>query len=295
MDVSVVIPTCDRPAALRRAVASTLAQSHPPLEVIVVDDGERPASVAPHPLVRVLRTTSPRGDAGAARNAGSASARGEFVAFLDDDDVWHPTKLAQQLAVVGGAGATCCGFDVVDDSGRLLERHVPQSDDLCRDLLLRPILQPSALLVRRATLAASGGFPERWPRVEDWVLFLRLADRAPIVLQPEILVTRAPSAATAAQALAAHARLYAAEIAPRVRAGDRARVEAHHRLIAGVLLAQMGRRRAAARLLWRSGARWQVLRLATGERGWAALRRLGRGRPSGGRPRHALRGPRLGG
>jgi glycosyltransferase involved in cell wall biosynthesis len=280
MSVSVVIPTRDRPAALRRAVASALAQSHRPLEVIVVDDGERPASLFADPLVRVIRVAPPRGDPGAARNVGVAGARGEFVAFLDDDDAWHPAKLARQLAVVADAGATSCGFEVRDERGRLIERHVPRSDDLRHDLLMRPMLQPSALLVRRAALDRAGGFPEQWGRAEDWALFLRLADVATIVLQPEVLVTRARSPMAADEALAGIARVYAVEIAPRVRPAERAAVVAHHRLVAGVLLARMRRRRAAARLLWRSSARWQILRLLTGERCWAALRRVGRDGPS---------------
>lgn len=97
--VSVVIPTHDRPETIDRAVASVLAQTHPAVEVIVVDDGWRtPARVATKDeRVRVVRQDPARGVA-CARNLGVAQTRGAFVAFLDDDDTFHPHKLATQLA-----------------------------------------------------------------------------------------------------------------------------------------------------------------------------------------------------
>jgi len=99
--VSVVIPTRDRPAGLARAVHSALEQTLRPLEVIVVIDGECRGQLPEHHRVRVARRAATGGDAGAARNQGATMARGELIAFLDDDDVWYPEKLARQLAVLG--------------------------------------------------------------------------------------------------------------------------------------------------------------------------------------------------
>src|SRR4051794_3960548 len=99
--VSVVIPTRDRPAQLTAAVASALEQRGVDVEVVVVDDGSRGtareviAGLAGGP-VRILRHEAPRG-VSAARNAGIAAAAAPWIALLDDDDLWAPSKLAMQL------------------------------------------------------------------------------------------------------------------------------------------------------------------------------------------------------
>lgn len=94
--VSVVIPTCDRIDLLSRAVVSVIMQTFADFEIIVVDDGTRqrvPEGYYDDERISVVRSPSPKGP-GAARNLGIDAARGEFVAFLDDDDHWLPEKLA---------------------------------------------------------------------------------------------------------------------------------------------------------------------------------------------------------
>jgi glycosyltransferase involved in cell wall biosynthesis len=102
--VSVVIPAFDAARYVREAIRSVLAQTHAPLEVIVVDDGssDTTASVATRfaSPVRVVRRA--HGGIGAARNTGIAEARGEFIALLDADDLWEHDKLARQLEVFAG-------------------------------------------------------------------------------------------------------------------------------------------------------------------------------------------------
>src|SRR5918994_1592279 len=94
MKVSVVIPTHDRRVWLYLTLRSVLRQHHHDLEAIVVDDGSTDgtaqmlAEIA-DPRVRVMRHASPRG-VGASRNHGAAGAKGEWIAFVDDDDVWAP-------------------------------------------------------------------------------------------------------------------------------------------------------------------------------------------------------------
>ncbi len=276
--VSVVISTRDRPTRLPRALRSALEQTLQPHEVIVVDDGELGGGVLDDPRVRVVRSDrKPVNRASAARNQGVASAQCELIAFLDDDDAWHPDKLARQLAVLGPADATFCGYELVDDDGEVLGRHEPVTSNLHDELLLRPLIHTSGLLVRRGALLRAGGFDEDLDRTEDWLLALRLAEQGQVVVQPEVLVSRTPSTLGAAHHLHAVVQLYEREIEPRLSPRNRAGVAAYHRLNQGVLLAQMGRRREAVSLLWRSSARWQVLRLLTGERAWAQLRRLVRG------------------
>ena len=98
--VSVVIPTRDRWPLLATTLASALGQDGVALEVVVVDDGSATAApVVPpfdDPRVRIARNDRSLGVAGA-RNRGIEAARGEWIAFLDDDDVWAPAKLRRQL------------------------------------------------------------------------------------------------------------------------------------------------------------------------------------------------------
>ena len=101
--VSVVIPTRNRPQLVKRAVNSVRAQTLQELEIIVVIDGEDRATLKTlaaiaEPRLQIVRLPESKGG-GAARNVGIAHARGEWIAFLDDDDEWFPTKLEQQLAV----------------------------------------------------------------------------------------------------------------------------------------------------------------------------------------------------
>jgi glycosyltransferase involved in cell wall biosynthesis len=107
--ISVVIPTYDRRALLMEAVESVRAQTFAGWELLVADDGSTDGSAdaveALHdPRIRVLRLPH-AGQAAAARNAGVRAARGEWVAFLDSDDVWAPHKLAVQLDLTRAAGA----------------------------------------------------------------------------------------------------------------------------------------------------------------------------------------------
>jgi glycosyltransferase involved in cell wall biosynthesis len=109
LDVSVVIPTCDRPELATRAVRSALAQTHRDLEVIVVVDGpdeatEKALAEVGDPRLRVV-VLPVRGRAPNARNAGARGARGRWVALLDDDDEWLPGKLAVQLSLAAASTA----------------------------------------------------------------------------------------------------------------------------------------------------------------------------------------------
>jgi glycosyltransferase involved in cell wall biosynthesis len=117
--VSVILPTCDRPQLLPRAVASVLAQTERDFELLLIDNnrGEPPLAATPaaaawlaDPRVRILRPDMMR-NAAVARNAGLAVARGEWITYLDDDDAYRPEKLARQLACARTAAAplVLCG------------------------------------------------------------------------------------------------------------------------------------------------------------------------------------------
>lgn len=106
---SVIVPTFNRPALLREAVDSVLAQTEPDLECIVVDDGGSDSLELPDDTrIRHVRHDENLGK-GAALNTGLGTARGTFVAFLDDDDLYVPDRLAIARAAHNGADVVVCG------------------------------------------------------------------------------------------------------------------------------------------------------------------------------------------
>jgi glycosyltransferase involved in cell wall biosynthesis len=284
--VSVIVPTRDRAALVPGAVRSALRQEGAEVEVCVVDDGSReplclPDDLAGDSRVHVVRLEDPRG-AAAARNAGLAATSGALVAFLDDDDEWLPGKLARQIASMpAGAAAIACGFDLWDGM-RLVAGVLPPAGLNDGALLAHPCIWPSTVVARRAAVEAVGGFDESLARVEDWDLWLRLADRGELAAVPEVLVDRRWAALPLAVAVAARAT-----IAPRLEArlgqlpAARANPLRARRLADdGVLLARLGRRRAALAALrdaHRADPRSRpvalaLARLVTGERTWALAR-----------------------
>jgi glycosyltransferase involved in cell wall biosynthesis len=189
-----VIPTRERWAFARRAVASVLAQTGVDFEVVVVDDGSRePCALADglaDPRVRVLTQPVSLGVA-AARNAAIAQARGEWVAFLDDDDLWAPNKLARQLEVAGESDAdwVWTGQLLVDKALKPLKLWAaPSPEGIERALLdTNGIGGPSSMMVRRAALERIGGFDEELAVLADWDMWLRLAEHGVPAACPEPL------------------------------------------------------------------------------------------------------------
>jgi glycosyltransferase involved in cell wall biosynthesis len=185
--VSVIVPTLGRPL-LALALRSALNQRGVDLEVLVVDDGSggRPRPILERigdPRVRMLGHDRRRG-IGAARNTGVAEAGGAWVAFLDDDDLWAPEKLAHQLdrAQAEGRDWVYTGAVGVDDRHRVLHVERPiLPEEVVRQLPRRNVVPAGAsnVTVRAAALAAAGPFDTRLHGTEDWDLFIRLARRGP--------------------------------------------------------------------------------------------------------------------
>lgn len=196
--VTVVIPTRDRwPVACRAALASAGGQEGVEVDVVVVDDGSRER--APGDLantdgarVRVLRLPETRGVA-AARNAGIAEARGVWVAFLDDDDLWAPTKLREQVDAAERAEADFAytGSVWVDERLELVTGHAPPTPEVLAGELLRWNVMwggASNVVVRRKLLESLGGFDEQLAQLADWDLWIRLALAARAAVVDEVLV-----------------------------------------------------------------------------------------------------------
>ncbi|MFL5844114.1 MAG: glycosyltransferase family 2 protein [Solirubrobacteraceae bacterium] len=191
MTISVVIPTYNRSALVREAIASALAQDPPVLEVLVCDNGSTDDTVErvrelPDPRVRVLPAVRGSGGPAAPRNHGLREARGEWVALLDDDDRWLPGKIAGQLPHLTAADLVAANGLRTSD-GRPYFAAAPRPEMLARD----NVIITSTVLVRTSLLRAAGGFPERpgWQGVEDYATWLRLADHgARMVILGEPLI-----------------------------------------------------------------------------------------------------------
>lgn len=197
--VSVVIATRDRPGMMREALASVLGQDFAgEIEVVLVFDRSEPDQTLadetdPARRVRVTTNTRSPGLAGA-RNTGIELATSEYVAFLDDDDLWLPTKLSRQVALLESrprAGLASCGISVEYDGerhDRILDQQQVTLDDLLRDRHTE--LHPSTFLARRdQVLGPIGLVDEEVPGGfgEDYDFMLRAAKVHPIVNLPEPL------------------------------------------------------------------------------------------------------------
>ena len=190
--ISVIVPTWNRAQLLRRTLASVLAQTVAPLEVLVADDGstDDTAAVLREFGGRVTHLPLPhRGAPAVGRNAALARARGEWIAFVDDDDLWLPEKLERQLTLVApDVGLVCCNAELMgeDDAplGRCLHEAHPlaKEPDPLRALIGGNYVVCSSVLARTALLRATGGFGEEAAvrGIEDYDLWLRCALRATV-------------------------------------------------------------------------------------------------------------------
>ena len=195
-EVSVVIPTRNRWELLsRHALASALAQVDVEVEVIVVDDAsddgseERLEAVA-DPRVRMIFRDRQGGQA-VALNDGIEAARGEWIALLDDDDLWSPRKLRAQLDATSAAASFVYGSMVaVDISGRVLEAVPTPPPGELRELLRRHnVLRcPSSVMARTEFVRKVGGLDDTLNELTDWDFFIRLADAGRCAACDEIVV-----------------------------------------------------------------------------------------------------------
>jgi glycosyltransferase involved in cell wall biosynthesis len=182
-DVSVVIPTHDRKNLLLLAIRSVLKQRDVEVEVIVVDDGSTDGSWETvrrihDPRIRILHHGSSLGVA-TARNAGAATAVGSWIAFLDDDDLWSPDKLTEQLSAAQRAGTSWvyAGAVAIDLHGQLLAGDPPPSPESLVSELPRKNLMPagsSNVMIRATDLISIGGFDTDLRHLADWDLWLRM-------------------------------------------------------------------------------------------------------------------------
>lgn len=195
--VSVVIPAYNAGPFLGEALDSVFAQGYADLEVIVVDDGstDNTREVAESYGDRIRYIRQDNAGASAARNRGIREAKGDFVAFLDADDLWVPSKLQKQLELfdqrpeLGMVITDCIAFGEWGE-------YVPPGDkrerlmvgDICQNIFLYSGVGTPSVMVRREVFDKVGMFNENLPLAEDDNMWIRIAADYPVELIDEVLV-----------------------------------------------------------------------------------------------------------
>jgi glycosyltransferase involved in cell wall biosynthesis len=202
--ISVIIPTFNRAAFLKEAISSVLEQdyfrhSRPDhsFELLVVDDGSEDDTreVIESFAGRATLLGLPHRGVSAARNLGLRAARGEFIAFLDSDDLWRKEKIGVQMGYMKAfpAAKVCYTEEIWMRRGKRLNphrKHQKPSGWIFDRVLSLCLLSLSSCLFRREVFAEVGIFDEELPVCEDYDLGIRLAHRYPIHLLPRPLIIK---------------------------------------------------------------------------------------------------------
>ncbi len=195
---SVIIPTYNRLALLAEAIESVLNQTYRDFELIVVDDGstdetsEMIRSVAPRDF-KYLRQEHL--GVSAARNNGARAAKGNYLAFLDSDDLWFPEKLEKQADFFSEHpdSQVCHTGEIWIRNGRRIypkKKHQKSGGFIFNRAVELCIVSPSSIAIKKEIFSSVGGFDKKLPAAEDYDLWLRLLSRYPIGFIKEPLVVK---------------------------------------------------------------------------------------------------------
>jgi glycosyltransferase involved in cell wall biosynthesis len=210
VNISVIIPLYNKEAEIGRAVASVLAQTLPPAEIIVVDDGSTDGSAAvveriASPLVRLIRQHN-AGET-AARNRGMSEASGEWFALLDGDDEWRPGFLETVASLVEEfpeAGLYCTGFDIARD-GTLTPGRTPTTRGVVEryfeESMRGFVATASSSVLSHRVVERVGGFPEGMRLGGDQYMWAKVALASQVVFTPERLAVVHASASNRSAAI----------------------------------------------------------------------------------------------
>lgn len=271
--VTVVIPTHNRVHLMPASLRSVLAQRDVDLEVVVVDDGSSDATPVALEAMRDDRLRWHRNEhatgVSRARNTGVAMVETPWVAFIDDDDLWAPDKLARQLAslrLYPGARWSMVGSVAVDEELQILRHEeAPDSATLVQQVLKKNCVPAggSGVLVSTDLVREVGGFREQFSNLADWDLWIRLALAAPATSVQHPLVAYRVHAGGMAHGVDRHEKEFAAIVAAyadeRSRRGVSIDRGTWHRYV-GQLHLRNGDQRAAAHSYFRAARTGQPTR-----------------------------------
>ncbi|MCL1463494.1 glycosyltransferase [Argonema galeatum] len=195
--ISIIIPLYNSEKTILETLKSVFQQTFSDFEIIAVNDGSKDSTLdilatIKDPRLKVF--SYPNTGISPSRNRGISHAEGEFIAFLDHDDLWTPDKLELQLKALQenpDAAIAYSWVDLIDESSQFIRPHTRYSvsgDTLPKLLLDNIIHTASNPLIRKSALMEVGGFDESVFGPEDWDLFLRLATRYHFVAVPRTQV-----------------------------------------------------------------------------------------------------------
>lgn len=192
--VSAIITTFNRRTFLREALSSVLSQDYENLEVIVIDDGSRDGSFEEAKGTPVRYIWKPNGGISSARNLGIAVAKGDYVAFLDCDDLWKKNKLTAQVeaAILSGAPLVYTNETWIRNGKHLNQkkRHAKFSGSIYAHCLPLCIISPSSVLIEKRLFDEVGQFDEAMPVCEDYDMWLRITCRYPVLFLEDSLIVK---------------------------------------------------------------------------------------------------------
>ena len=196
-EVSVVIPTYNRRHLLSKALDSVFKQTTPAKEVIVVDDGSTDDTLSelPRTYPEAIWLTQDNLGVSRARNHGIQEARGEWIAFLDSDDTWHPQKLERQIDFLKkNPSLSICHTDEEWIRNAQKVKTPTYLDKTNHQLFIRSlnrcIICPSSVILNRSIFETTGYFDENLPVCEDYDLWLRILVENEIGYLSEVLVSK---------------------------------------------------------------------------------------------------------
>ncbi len=194
--LSVIIPTYNRKGFLKEALISVLNQKNVNLEIIVVDDGSTDGTREEIKNFPIRYFYKERGGPASARNLGIKKAKGNFIAFLDSDDLWLEEKAYLQLKFFqeNPEYLIVHSNEIWIKRGKVLkqkERHKKGGGDQFERALELCIISPSAVMMKRELFDLVGLFDESFPACEDYEFWLRVTSRFKIgFLEKELVVKR---------------------------------------------------------------------------------------------------------
>ncbi len=197
--ISVVIPVYNRADRIKKTISNIFEQTYSDIEVIVVDDGSSDEiDLALKSFVELSNFSFVKSDrnygACHARNIGIQKAKGEYIAFQDSDDLWHKTKLGDQLKFLqnNNADICICGMQNIYADGHMTKFHKEgfnQKDITLENELATSFFSTQLILGKRECFLREQ-FDERFPRFQDWDLGIRLVKNFKVVYLDKVLVDR---------------------------------------------------------------------------------------------------------